>query len=93
VKVFDCKVIPEEECLTQHRLVCADMVVKGLNKSTRKRGEKRRKVWRLKDPEIKREFQEKLSHRIGEIDGNWKRYREITMEIAEKVYGMTTGHI
>jgi len=93
VKVFDCKVIPGEECITQHRLVCADMVVKGLKKSIRRRGEKRIKTWRLKDPEIKREFQEKLSHRIGEIEGNWKRYREITMEIAENICGMTTGHI
>ena len=30
VKVFDCKVIAGEECLTQHRLVCADMMVKDL---------------------------------------------------------------
>ena len=91
VEVFDCKVIPGEECLTQHRLLCADMWVKELKKPKRRKGEKRIKVWRLKDPEKKREFHEKLSHRIRETEGDWTRYREIVMEIAEEVCGKTTG--
>ena len=46
VKVFDCRVIPGEECLTQHRLVCADMVVKGLKKSTRREEDKNKEIKR-----------------------------------------------
>lgn len=26
----DCKVIPREECLTQHRLLCADGLIRGM---------------------------------------------------------------
>ena len=91
VTVFDCKVIPGEECLTQHRLVCADMMVKDLQKPKRRKGERRIKIWKLKTMDKKEEFQEKLSQRIGEIDGDWKRYREISMEVAEEVCGKTTG--
>ena len=44
--MFDCRVIPGEECLTQHRLVCADMVVKGLMKSTRREEDKNMEIKR-----------------------------------------------
>ena len=92
VKVFDCKVIPGEECLTQHRLLCADMTIKDLKRPKTRKGEKRIKVWKLKDPEKKRVFQEKLNNRITEAEGDWKRYREIVMEVAEEVCGRTTGN-
>jgi len=32
VKVTDCKVIPGEACLTQHRLVCSDLRVEGVER-------------------------------------------------------------
>ena len=71
--------------------VCADMMVKDLKKPKRRKSERRIKVWKLKEAEKKREFQEKLSRRIGEIEGDWKRYREVSMEIVEDVCGKTTG--
>ncbi len=33
-----------------------------------------------------------MSHRIGEVEGDWRRYREVLMEVAEEVCGKTTGH-
>ena len=37
IGVWDCKVIPGEECLTQHRLVCADMTTKNGKTPTKKK--------------------------------------------------------
>ena len=30
IRFKDCKVIPGEECLTQHRLVCSDINIMGM---------------------------------------------------------------
>ena len=92
VEPFDCRVRNVGACATQHRLVCADTIVKDLKKPSKKRGERRIKVWKLKDPEKKREFQEKLNLRLAEIEGDWKRYRVVAMEVAEEVCQRTTGH-
>ncbi|KAK3884019.1 hypothetical protein Pcinc_011688 [Petrolisthes cinctipes] len=55
VWVQNCKVIPGEECITQHWLLCADLVLKMMMmRLKKKRGEKRIKVWRLKNPDIQR---------------------------------------
>ena len=35
--VENCKVIPGEECLAQHRLMCSDIVVRGIDMSKNKR--------------------------------------------------------
>lgn len=67
------------------------MMIKNQKKPKRRRGEKRIKVWRLKGPVKKREFQEKLGCRISEIESDWKKYREVVMEVAEEVCGRTTG--
>ena len=39
IRFKDCKIIPGEECLTQHRLVCSDIKIMGM----KRKGEKRRK--------------------------------------------------
>jgi len=46
VKVTDCKVIPGEACLTQHRLVCSDLRVEGMKSNKRKKGENKIKQWK-----------------------------------------------
>ncbi|KAK3890591.1 hypothetical protein Pcinc_005471 [Petrolisthes cinctipes] len=40
VWVQNCKVIPGEECITQHWLLCADLVLKMMMKLKKKRGER-----------------------------------------------------
>ena len=37
----DCTVIPEEACLTQHRLLCGDIMIKGMARHRRGRVEKK----------------------------------------------------
>ena len=49
----NCKVIPGEACLTQHRLLRAEVVIRGGKKRVWKRGEMKIKAWKLKGP-IKR---------------------------------------
>ena len=49
VKVKNCKVMPGEECIMQHRLVCADLLVADMKKPKMKKGEKRIMTWKLKD--------------------------------------------
>ena len=44
IKIKSCKVIPGEECLTQHRLLCADLLVKEMRKKVWKRQERKIKV-------------------------------------------------
>ena len=55
IKIKNCKLIPEEECLTQHRLLCADLLVKEAQKN----------VWKkLKEFNIRRLYEEKLSEKM-----------------------------
>jgi len=42
MKVTDCKVIPGDACLTQHRLVRSDLRVEGIKSNKRMKGEKKK---------------------------------------------------
>ena len=44
------KVMPVEVCLTQHRLLWAEIVTKGIKKRVCIREDKKIKAWKLKDP-------------------------------------------
>ncbi len=45
----NCKVIPGEECLTQHKLLCCDFEIKNMKMPKIQKGEKRIKMWKLKN--------------------------------------------
>ncbi|KAK3876473.1 hypothetical protein Pcinc_018758 [Petrolisthes cinctipes] len=49
IHIRDCKVIPGEACLTQHRLLRADLNVTNLKRAKMQRGENKIKEWKLKD--------------------------------------------
>ena len=49
------------------------------------------KVWRLINPDKRREFQEKLCERISEVKGDLMIYRSLHIEVAKEVCGKTTG--
>ena len=59
----NCKVIPGEACLTQHRLLWAEVGIKG-RKRVWNRGEIKIKDWKLKDPIKRRMFVERVNDRI-----------------------------
>ena len=45
----NCKVIPGEACLTQHRLLWDELVIKGRKMRVWKREKKKIKAWKLQD--------------------------------------------
>ena len=55
--------IPGKVCLTQHRLLWAEIVIDGWEKMIWKRGEENIKAWKLKDPIKRRMFKERVSKR------------------------------
>ena len=89
----DCKVIPGEACITQHRLLCMDMKMTNLKAPKGRRREKKIKVWKLKDPEVKQRFLQMLRERLGEEDSReWEVTSDIFMKVAKEVCGEATGH-
>ncbi len=60
IKVNNCKVIPSEECLTQHKLVCCDLVIKNMKMPKIQKGENRIKMWKLKNEQRRKQFEERL---------------------------------
>ena len=89
IRVKDCKVIPGEECLTQHRLLCCDLLTKNVRLKTHKR-EKRIKQWKLKNDQRRREFEERLREKIEENEG-WTEFSDKMMEAAREVCGESKG--
>ena len=91
VRAVNCKVIPGEDCVTQHRLLCADIQMKEMTRPRRRRGEKKIKIWKLKDPNMKAHFQDKLNEKLSGQEGGWKELREAHMDAAKEVCGETSG--
>ena len=60
----NCKVLPGEACLTQHRFLWTDIVIRGKKKRIWKREEMKIKPWKLKDPIKSGMFEERVSDRI-----------------------------
>ena len=69
-KVLNCKVIPGEECLTQHRLVRADIMISGGVKKKWKCIQKL-KLWKLKEAALQEEFKMKVSNDVSNFHGTW----------------------
>ncbi len=65
MKVKNCKVIPGEECLTQHRLLCCDLEIKNMKMSDIQKGEKRARMWKLKNGQRRKQFEERLQENIA----------------------------
>jgi len=87
VQVKNCKVIPGEECIMQHRLVCAELVVADMKKPKMKKGEKRIKTWKLKDEQTRRLFEERLKEKIKVTGGGWERVSSAVVETVKEVCG------
>lgn len=86
----NCKVIPGEECLTQHRLVRADFKLKYWKKK-KWRGAKKIKTWRLRNPDVCQEFYEEVLAQAASFDGTWEKAEAIMIEASEKTCGRTRG--
>lgn len=63
-----------EECIPQHRLLCAD---EGFEENSekiqkKKRQNKKIKIWKLQNPGNRQKFQEKLEEHIEGKELDWK---------------------
>ena len=90
----DCKVIPGEEVVSQHRLLCAVLRTKEA-KHRRRTREKRFKIWTLKGEKVT-EYRDKVEEEYQlEADTNaeesWKLFKKVVMRAAEEICGTTKG--
>ena len=89
-QVRDCAAIPGECCLTQHRLVRAKFLVSDFV-PRRWRGVRKPKVWKLKDDEIRAEFEAKFVENLQQRDLSWNAVQESLSDACQEVCGVTTG--
>jgi len=83
--VRDVKSIPGE---LQHRLVVADMDKKKVRKVIRKERTVKRKVWMLKDDNMREKFEEKSEELVDVNAKNlWKSFRDGLLQACDEVCG------
>ena len=89
--VKDCKVIPGEECLTQHRRLAVDLVLEGCAPSVRRCNAQKIKIWKLREQGAERDFEEKFKQKtaIGKrVD--WEQFQANILSSAKEVCGVTS---
>ena len=92
VCIKDCKVIPGEECVTQHRLLCMTLEVKSWKRPRKRKAEKKIKVWKLREQSISQRYKEEV--RAGsQENGGWNEFRDNILEAGKTVCGITSGNI
>ena len=89
--VKDCKVIPGEECLAQHRLLCVDLHVADPKRRRPQVGRKRLKIWKLKEEETRRVFEERLEGKLEDHSGDWNTFKCTILETAREICGESSG--
>jgi len=93
IRFKDCKVIPGEECLTQHRLVCSDIKIMGMKRKRKAKGERKIKGWKLKDESVRVEFEKSFEKRMESLmQSNKTDLEKIYVETGKEICGETTGH-
>lgn len=91
--IRNCKVIPGEAVVAQHRLVCAVLNIKrekGKKPDTRKRI----KIWKLKGQKVKEyrdKVKEKYNSNTSTVEEHWCTLKTAVLEAATEVCGCTKG--
>lgn len=88
----DCKVLPGEECLTQHRLLAVDLVLESFVPSVKRCNALKIKIWRLRDQRTRRDIEEKLKQKttIGK-QADWNQFQAYILSSAKDMCGVTSG--
>jgi hypothetical protein len=89
--VKNVKAIPG---MLQHSLVVMDVVSKEMGKKEKEKFVPNRKTWKLKDADVKKQFEVKVAERWETEckDGDiWERYRDCVLAMADEVCGWTKG--
>ena len=88
-KVKDIKVIPGEECFSQHRLLIMDLMIK--HRAVRKlKNPEKVKLWRLKDEKMKRMMKDEMKDAKEEPE-SWDDWCKYIMNVAKRVCGISKG--
>ncbi len=91
IKAKDSKVIPGEECLTQHRLLCCDFIIKYMKMPKIKKREKRIRMWKLNNEQRRKQFEVRLQEHITGAAVGWAGLSNAVMETAREVCGESRG--
>ena len=96
--VKNVKVVPNEECVSQHKLLIADTLISAPLPKRRKFIPKCR-VWKLKHSEVRESFLEKATQTFADLnledptsENLWQSYKSILKSSAESVCGMSKNH-
>ena len=94
--VKDMKVVPGEACLTQHKLLICVLKLKTCLKRKRKTFVSKRRVWRLKEPGIRKAFEDVISAECAvknedDVDVLWNGLKSSLLNATEAVCGRTKG--
>ena len=99
IMVRNVKAIPGEECVSQHRPVIGDLMLRVKNAGAKKHLP-RLKVWKLQRAETQKEFREKAEQRAeevmelmqtGNVDVKWQVMKKSLLEVTEEVCGWSRG--
>ena len=92
--VCDVKVIPSEECVTQHKLVVCDVLLKLPPVQTMKPFVPKLRCWKLKDPSVKETFSETFTSKLASadtidssVDEIWSKLKSTLLNTTEEVCG------
>ena len=95
--IKDVKVIPGEECVTQHKLLVCDLRLKTCKPRPKPFIPKRR-IWKLKEPTILRKYQDTLTRTLNpNIDSDdvgvlWEHLKTSLLSATEEACGWTSKH-
>ena len=84
-----CKVIP---WYLQHRLVVTDLVKRTLKRVVEKKPTAKRRVWKLKDGETRRRWEERVKELVNvEAQDLWKSFKNGVLQACDEVCGKKRG--
>ena len=88
-KVKDIKVIPGEECFSQHRLLITNLMME--HRAVKKlKNPGKVKLWRLKDEKMKRMMKDEMKDAKEEPE-SWEDWCKYIINVAKRVCGISKG--
>ena len=87
MEMQDCKIIPGEGVVSQHRLLCAVLTTK--EEKHRRTREKRINIWTVKGEKVT-EYRDKVEEDTN-AEESWKLFKKVVMRAAEGTWKETPG--
>ena len=96
--VKDVKAIPNEECVSQHKLLVADTSL-SVHPPKRRKFVPKCRIWKLKRPEYRQKFEDRVALELGNTnlqeqnsDSSWQCFKKALNTSAVAVCGMSKNH-